>query len=51
MHGGAKGSGAPKGNSNARKHGGYTRKAFARRAELRRIIRFARDFLKQKDNE
>jgi hypothetical protein len=32
MHGGAKGSGAPRGNKNAIKHGAYTGEALARRA-------------------
>nr|WP_073257124.1 HGGxSTG domain-containing protein [Shimia gijangensis] len=35
MHGGAKGSGAPKGNSNALIHGGYTEAAMENRRELR----------------
>jgi glucans biosynthesis protein len=38
MHGGAKGSGAPKGNRNALKHGTYTKEALCERAELRRLI-------------
>ena len=38
MHGGAKGSGAPKGNRNALKHGGFTREALAELAELRALI-------------
>ena len=41
MHGGAAGSGAPKGNKNAFKHGAYTKEALAKRAELRRLIRQA----------
>ena len=48
MHGGAKGSGAPLGNANALKHGGYTNEALARRLELRRLIRTAREFLMEK---
>ncbi len=39
MHGGAKGSGAPKGNQNALKHGLYTRQAIAERKALRDLIR------------
>ena len=39
MHGGAKGSGAPKGNQNALKHGLYTREAIAERKALRDYIR------------
>jgi glucans biosynthesis protein len=49
MHGGAKGSGAPKGNANALKHGGYTSAVLARRAELRRMIRFTRELLKESE--
>ena len=47
MHGGAKGSGAPKGNQNALKHGAYTKHAFKRRAEMRELIREARKLLKE----
>ena len=36
MHGGAKGSGAPKANQNALKHGAYTKRAVLRRTELRK---------------
>lgn len=46
MHGGAKGSGAPRGNTNALKHGAYTREALARRTETRRLIREARKLLR-----
>jgi hypothetical protein len=49
MHGGAEGSGAPKGNSNAYKHGGYTSAVMARRAELRRMIRIARELVKESE--
>jgi uncharacterized protein YjcR len=38
MHGGAPGSGAPRGNQNALKHGRYSAKAIARRRYLRRLI-------------
>jgi len=38
MHGGAKGSGAPHGNKNALKHGGFTREALTELAELRALI-------------
>ena len=34
MHGGAKGSGAPKGNSNALKHGAYTAAEVEKRKEF-----------------
>ena len=41
MHGGARGSGAPLGNKNALKHGGFTREALTELAELRDLIAFA----------
>jgi uncharacterized protein YjcR len=47
MHGGAKGSGAPKGNRNALKHGTYTQEALQRRALLRDQIREAQNLLKR----
>ena len=47
MHGGAKGSGAPRGNTNALKHGGYTREARERRAQLRGLIQEARKVLRK----
>ena len=47
MHGGAHGSGAPKGNQNALKHGGYTKHAFQRRAEMRELLREASKLLKE----
>ena len=46
MHGGAKGSGAPRGNKNALKHGAYTRAALERRAHTRGLLRDARKLLK-----
>jgi uncharacterized protein YjcR len=45
MHGGAKGSGAPKNNQNAVKHGTYTKEAFRQRAEMREIFREAKKLL------
>jgi hypothetical protein len=45
MHGGAHGSGAPRGNQNALKHGRYTREAIAERKALRELIRKATDTL------
>ena len=39
MHGGAMGSGAPRGNSNALKHGMYTRAALEEQKALRSMIR------------
>jgi uncharacterized protein YjcR len=46
MHGGAKGSGAPQGNSNAVTHGGFTKDSIERRAMLRDQIRQAQKLLK-----
>jgi glucans biosynthesis protein len=45
MHGGALGSGAPRGNKNALKHGRYTREAIAERAHIRELVRQARKLL------
>ena len=45
MHGGAKGSGAPKGNRNALKHGTYTKEARAQRARLRALLQEAQKIL------
>jgi uncharacterized protein YjcR len=39
MHGGAPGSGAPRGNKNALKHGLYTREAIEERRHLRALMR------------
>jgi glucans biosynthesis protein len=39
MHGGAQGSGAPRGNKNALKHGRYTREAVEERRQLRALLR------------
>ncbi|MFY9772001.1 MAG: HGGxSTG domain-containing protein [Xanthobacteraceae bacterium] len=39
MHGGAPGSGAPRGNQNALKHGRYTREDIAQRRKRRPQIR------------
>jgi hypothetical protein len=39
MHGGAKGSGAPRGNQNALKNGETTRKAKAYRHHIRTLIK------------
>jgi len=39
MHGGANGSGAPKGNKNAYKYGHYTREAIEERLFLRRLLK------------
>jgi len=45
MHGGASGSGAPKGNQNALKHGLYTREAIQERKELRALLRDSRQLI------
>lgn len=47
MHGGAVGSGAPKGNQNALKHGLYTKAAIEERKRTRQLIRETNDFLKR----
>jgi uncharacterized protein YjcR len=39
MHGGAPGSGAPRGNKNALKHGRYTREAIQELRQLRALLR------------
>ncbi len=45
MHGGAPGSGAPRGNQNARKHGLYTKAAIEERRQLRVLIRQSQKLL------
>ena len=45
MHGGAKGSGAPRANRNARKHGLFTREAIEERCEVRALLGEARKVL------
>ena len=45
MHGGAAGSGAPKGNRNALKHGQYTAEARAFEAHVREVLRRGREGL------
>lgn len=47
MHGGARGSGAPRGNRNALKHGMYTRAAKAEAERLRDFIRDAEQMLEE----
>jgi hypothetical protein len=47
MHGGAAGSGAPRGNKNALKRGAYTREAMERRKGIRDFIRKSRDLIKK----
>ncbi len=46
MHGGAPGSGAPRANQNARKHGLFTRDAIEERREIRELLGEARRILK-----
>ena len=47
MHGGAEGSGAPKGNQNALKHGRFTKAAIEERRRLRQLMRDANKFLEE----
>jgi hypothetical protein len=45
LHGGASGSGAPKGNRNRLKHGRYTAAALAERKEVCTLLRQAKAYL------
>jgi len=45
MQGGARGSGAPKANQNARKHGLFTRDAIVERRRIRALLGEARKLL------
>jgi hypothetical protein len=45
MHGGAPGSGAPRGNQNALKHGMYTREALEERRSVQDLLRQSRMLL------
>ena len=47
MHGGAPGSGAPKANRNARKHGLFTRDAIAERSQIQMLLGEARKLLEE----
>lgn len=47
MHGGAQGSGAPRANRNAWKHGMFTRDAIAERREIRAVLGEARRLLEE----
>jgi hypothetical protein len=47
MHGGAPGSGAPRGNKNALKHGDYTREAIAERGQIRNLVQQSRKLVLQ----
>jgi uncharacterized protein YjcR len=47
MHGGAAGSGAPRGNKNALKHGRYTRAAIEERRWLQALLRQSRSLIQK----
>jgi uncharacterized protein YjcR len=46
MHGGARGSGAPKGNRNALKHGLYTKASIEEQKHVRALIRQAQKLVR-----
>ena len=46
MHGGAKGSGAPKRNQNALKHGAYTKEMLEMRRKVAELVRASRETLR-----
>jgi hypothetical protein len=47
MHGGARGSGAPRANKNARKHGLFTSDATAERRQIQALLGEARKLLEE----
>jgi len=47
MHGGAPGSGAPRGNQNARQHGLFTRDAIAERKQIQALLGETRKLLQE----
>jgi uncharacterized protein YjcR len=47
MHGGAPGSGAPRGNKNAFKHGFYTQHAIDERRQVQELLRQSRKLLSE----
>ena len=47
MHGGAPGSGPPRGNSNARKHGMFSREVIVERERVRDLLGEARRLLRE----
>jgi len=47
MHGGAPGSGAPRGNKNAFKHGLFTREAIAERRLLSELMRRSQELIER----
>ena len=50
MHGGAEGSGAPRGNTNALKHGRFTREAIKERLQRRASLREFRALIHQSND-
>lgn len=51
MHGGAPGSGAPRGNQNALKHGHYRREAIEKRLRLGDVMKTISETLKSLNDE
>jgi glucans biosynthesis protein len=47
MHGGARGSGAPKGSQNALKHGYHTQESISQRYMLRKLLKEGYEFVRQ----
>jgi uncharacterized protein YjcR len=47
MHGGARGTGAPRGNRNALKHGMYTRESLEFRAHIRDLLRDGKKLIEE----
>jgi hypothetical protein len=47
MHGGAPGSGAPRGNKNALKNGLHTREAIAERRHIQDLVQQSRKLIQQ----
>jgi uncharacterized protein YjcR len=47
MHGGAQGSGAPRANQNARRHGRFSRDAIAERRQIQAVLGDARKLLEE----
>jgi uncharacterized protein YjcR len=47
MHGGAQGSGAPRANQNARKHGQFSRDAIDERRQIQELLGDARRLLEE----
>lgn len=51
MHGGAPGSGAPRGNHNARTHGAFTRDRIAERRSIRELLGEAGKLLEKMERD